>query len=55
MKKKIADQINDQPKENLESGLDQPNQSVSSLTTKQSYDTVGAMDECEKVVSIIRM
>jgi hypothetical protein len=50
VKKKIADKITENHKQSPESGRDQLKQSASSSTTKERYDTVGAMKECEKVV-----
>lgn len=54
LKKKIGDEISENHKQSPESGLDQLKQSASSSITKEPYDTVGAMKECEKVVRIIR-
>jgi hypothetical protein len=54
VKKKIADKITQSHKQSPESGRDQLKQSASLSTTKEPYDTVGAMKECEKVVRIIR-
>jgi len=54
IKKETANEINDKPKQGLEGGLDQLNQTTSLSTTKDSYDTADADTECEQEVSIFR-